>query len=337
MIDLNDSKFERLINKDEIFNVSSELEIFQHYVPEIHTSFGPINSPLRSDNHPSFNIYWADRNGKYMYKDHATGEFGDCIDLVMSMYNISYQDALVKITLDFKLPLFNLDRDKDYERRYIERLNNVKPEAKVTEISYVKRSYNKNDAAFWQSFGISSKILRVYNVIPISVLFLNSFMIKSEPLSYAYVENKDNYATVKNYQPFSSLHKFTSNNNASVIEGWTQLPAKGKRVIITSSRKDVMSIASTARIPAVAPQSENTMISRTAIDELKRRFDNVYVMYDNDYSNPKNPGRKAALRLSQEYDLKQIEINESNKSKDYSDLVYNHSGNHAVNVLKSML
>ncbi len=97
----------------------------------------------------------------------------------------------------------------------------------------------------------------------------------------------------------------------------------GKRVILTSSLKDVM-VLSELGIPAVALQSEMMMPAPKVIELLKRKFEHVEVLYDNDFDKENNPGQTMARKICAEYDLKNIVIPEEYRVKDPSDLFKNH-------------
>ena len=56
------------ISKTEIFSKFSETQVLCTVFPEITEIPCVINSPLRTDNHPSFSIYMSNTN-HIMYKD----------------------------------------------------------------------------------------------------------------------------------------------------------------------------------------------------------------------------------------------------------------------------
>ena len=57
-----------------------------------------------------------------------------------------------------------------------------------------------------------------------------------------------------------------------------------------------------------------------SIDELKKRFKNVFVLYDNDFNKEVNVGRIAGSKLAEQFGLKQIELPDYLHIKDSSDL-----------------
>mgnify|MGYP003124934011 FL=1 len=69
-------------------------------------------------------------------------------------------------------------------------------------------------------------------------------------------------------------------------------------------------------------QSEMQLPSRQVIEELKNRFEKVVIFYDNDFTNPNNPGQAMANKICKEYyPMKNIIIPDQYKIKDLSDYV----------------
>ena len=62
----------------------------------------------------------------------------------------------------------------------------------------------------------------------------------------------------------------------------TKIPEYGNVLCICSSVKDSLCLWANAGIPAICPQGEGYRISTTAINELKRRFKKIYILFDND-------------------------------------------------------
>ena len=98
MIDLNKEQ----LTKEKLREYVSDYDIFDHYISDM--IIGKIrNSPIRKDVHPSFAIFYAQRNNMLMFKDQATGETGDCIKYVMNYHGIDYYGALSQVAIDFGL------------------------------------------------------------------------------------------------------------------------------------------------------------------------------------------------------------------------------------------
>ena len=104
-------------------------------------------------------------------------------------------------------------------------------------------------------------------------------------------------------------------------------------VILTSSLKDVM-VLSELTIPAVALQSEMMIPHPKVIALLKRKFESVEVLYDNDFNKENNPGQTMAMKICAKYDLKNIVIPEHYGEKDPSDLRKIHGKEALIKLLK---
>lgn len=90
-------------------------------------------------------------------------------------------------------------------------------------------------------------------------------------------------------------------------------------------------------VPAVSMQGEGYLPKDSVIEELKSRFENVWIFFDNDYNNPNNPGRTDAKNLCSKYGLFYVEIPSKYKSKDPSDLFKNHGKETYLKAIKEGL
>jgi len=329
--DLNSSDYNSIIYKEEILKKIDEYGILRYYFPGLR--FYKVGfSPFREDSIPSFSI--TDKYGFIYWKDFGTGEGGNIWTLVARKFGVSYTEALAIIASDFGVRTSNNALSKVA-------INNLKatiPERRPpVEIGVKTRLWTKEDKVFWSQFGISKAVLERYNISPVTHVFFNDYLVKPDKLAYVYREYKDGVVSFKIYQPYSKKYKWMSNSNSSVWEGWEQLPDKGDTLIITSSRKDVMSIYCATGLPAISLQAETTSPKPHVMQQLKDRFTNVYVLYDNDYTKPENPGRTLGKQLSDSFGLIQIEIPDEFQSKDFSDLVKNHGKEKSKILLNSLL
>lgn len=81
--------------------------------------------------------------------------------------------------------------------------------------------------------------------------------------------------------PTKRTYRFLSNWKGSFIQGAKQLANTGDNLVITKSMKDVMSLFE-LNISAIAPTSENVIISYNQYDRLRKKFPNIYMLLDND-------------------------------------------------------
>ena len=328
-INLNSFIYNENITRDDLFEVLLQEDIFSFYLGEKISAGNKINSPFREDNVPSFGFYYRrDKSGILMFNDLATPDCGDAIVFVMKMFDLNYKQALFKIAYDFGLSNVEITSD----RKQIISSQRIKKQKEATKIGIKKRNWKKHDAEFWKSFGITKKTLKKYNVYPVSHIFYNENIFAAEKYAYAYLEFKDGLVSYKIYQPFSKDFKWSGNVDRSIHQGYTQLPKKGKILIITKSLKDVMSIRDTIRIPSTALQSESIMMKQSVMDEYKSRFDQVYCLFDND-----KPGRLFTRHFIEEYNIPYLFMPYIKKVTDFSDYAKVVSPQRAGEFLKSQL
>lgn len=276
----------RTTTKDEVLEYISEAEILYNY---LHISKIPcrINSPIRRDRKPSVGIFSPD-GITIRYVDFGTGDRGTLFNLLSKMWNLNYSDTLYKILNDAAT------KDKNGESK-ITRSNIcsiTKTNSSSVEIEVKVRQWKDYDIKYWQSYGVSIKWLKYANVYPITHKILHkenkTYTFAANKYAYAFAEFKEGKKTFKIYQPYSKEFKWLNNHDSSVISLWTKVPEKGDRICICSSLKDALCLWSNTGIPAIAVQGEGYTISQTAIKELKRRFKNIYILFDNDKAGLKD-------------------------------------------------
>lgn len=336
-MDLN----KKLITKRDILNETTDVDIYRFYVGGDINFSHKIKSPLRTDDvRPSLGFFKGE-SGEICFNDFVLGG-GDCIKFVQLLLGLDFFEALSQIAIDFgfsdKYIVKKISKsDKVYDSSKYESRDKIISKITSFNLGIKRREWAAYDYAYWLQFGIDADTLEKYNVVPVSYIFMNGQPIQAEKYAYAYIEFKDEIETYKIYQPFSESYKWLSNHNGSVWQGWSQLPATGKILIITKSLKDVMAIDSITGVPVVSLQSETTMPKDSIIQELRDRFEEIWLLYDNDYDKTVNWGHKFGQELSELFFIHQIEIDEIYKSKDFSDLVKSTSPGTASTVLKQLI
>lgn len=230
-----------------------------------------------SEKTPSMFLYICN-NGKYKFKDFSTGNSGSSYDLVSSLYGIPFKDAVKKVMKDFNDAGTSV---VDYPA-----ITSKGPSFQVFD--YEARNWNSLDAKYWTQFGISSKTLEKFGVMPLACYKLRKEddMINVErPYMYGYFNGEG--LLYKIYQPKNLSRKFLKVRNC--IQGLEQLTFKKPNLVIHSSLKDLMSFEELKfkTIECIAPDSENSRIPEKIIWELIGRYDTVTVLFDNDEAGMK--------------------------------------------------
>lgn len=339
-----------LITVDKVLELIDSESLFEYYLSDIIEDYNVnemMQSPLRPFENPdlirSFGIFKSVKyNDLLLFKDLATGDLGNAVVLVKRLFHYdTLFDACSRICIDFNITDYGYPEIDYTPVKTVDFLykNNRNKFSKVNiKIQIKLRKWDRSDKEFWSSYGISLRTLKRYRVKPITHFFLNETPNKCIQPAYAYFENKDNEITYKIYQPRAEKKlKWRGNVGYDIWQGWTQLPDEGKLLIITKSYKDIMSIDDVCGYNSVSPQSESTHPKEYVVDELKKRFNKIVVLFDNDFDNPENPGRLNAIKFCEKYNLPMIEIPDSYQSKDFSDLVKYHGQDEAKEVLTKLL
>lgn len=285
-----------------------------------------ISNPWRKDNHPSLGLFINNKTNKINFQDFSTQEKGNTFELLKKVFNLNYNELYNKIVND--------------EISHVELKKGIRGKTKVRTsailIQVVDRLWENWDIEYWNQFGINTRLLEACNVHPINLIILsgNDFRttMKAEKYAYAYVEFKEGKQTIKVYQPFSKVHKWLSNHDKSVVSLWSKTPKSGDIIIICSSVKDALTIIANLNIPAIAPQGEGYKFSKTAIKELKRRFKNIYVLYDNDKA-----GIEDAKKLVADTGFIYLELPKIKDCKDVAELRATIDKNSFINIIKTLL
>lgn len=302
------------VSLDDILSKVTEADILSYYlgiteVPCI------INSPLRQDRRPSFGLYSSD-GIRIFYIDFATKDRGGLFDLLGHMWGTDYISTLTRINEDISKFCGGAS------------IHSYTPCAVRSKSSYNKdtdlqckvRDWRDYDIEYWASYGITLEWLKYAEVYPISHKIVikggHRYVFGADKYAYAYVEHKEGKVTLKIYQPFNKAgYKWSNKHDNSVVSLWTKVPEYGEQICICSSLKDALCLWANTGIPSLAIQGEGYRMSNTAISELKRRYKQVFICFDND-----KPGLKDAQKLSEETGFTNVVLPPFNEGKDISDL-----------------
>lgn len=268
------------ITEELILSKFSEETIMGFYL-HVPIKKGLFRSPLRNDKNPTCSFY-RNRSGQLIFKDFATNQHLTYVNVVMTMYNCGYHEALEIIANDFGI----VKNSYLVKNKGKINLNPIKIEDKeMSKIQIEMQDFTENELRWWGKYGITLEILKRFDVYSCKHVFLNDQLFaKSQehcPIFGYYGKKYQGLELWRIYFPKRKTFRFITNWMSRKIQGYDQLPKTGKLLVITKSMKDVMCLYSMG-ITAIAPNSETQFISDTVLEDLKRRFVNIVVFYDND-------------------------------------------------------
>jgi hypothetical protein len=307
-----------------IYSQINQQTLMDKYFPDTVVLGKMYCNPFRFDKKPTCFFNWTKR-GNFCFYDYAHPEYaGGVIDIIRLRYNISCKEAIDMICKDYNIQ-DNGIRTKEVVPIKETKLVQSEYKKKYTAFNITKRNWSITDTRYWTDrFDISIDLLKEYDIFPVKSYskksyidkdFIHQYDYSTDDPCYCYKFDYDNEILVKLYRPLAKDKqvKWRTNTNDSIIQGYKQLPASGKTLYICSSMKDALVMINCGYI-AIAPQAEGIKINKSVIEDLKRRFNNIYIIYDND-----SAGIKFMKSHSIEYDLPYI-ILEDDKAKDLAEL-----------------
>lgn len=264
--------------KDTVLKYISEFDIFERYLNHKIEIKEYYLSPFREEEDPSFNIYINRFNGRPWFKDHAKHS-GDCFRLVELLYQCTFMEALQLINEDFNLGIGSTDIT--FVKREIEERKVKKVEFKI---DIKVQPYTEADKEYWEQYDIPINFLKYFNIYSCQYTWINGIRIfdwdyKNNNPVYAYYYDKK----LKLYRPYgeNKRNKWKSNLLPEQWLGLKQLPEKGENLIISKGYKDVV-VLRRMGIAGIATSGESHTFPPAIISNLKERFKNIFVWFDND-------------------------------------------------------
>jgi len=285
MASLEDAARRFILSDEAILERVSEYTLYCKYLgfePELRTKYRSRIRTGNSDEFPSFSIFESHYSHReYMWKDSGgRGLSGDIFQLIKKLMGYqgadAYQKVLQKIDFDFQLGFGSKEPPKE------KIVNYVAPIAIPAEIRIKSRPFKQVELDYWLQFGVDQELLQRFNTKAVELYWLR----KDQPggstprhgLCFAY-QILNRYQI---YQPFAPPDKkFRQSLTDKDLHGFHQLEYSDRKLIITKARKDVMCLTAHG-FNAVAPRSENTPIVPEYLRYLEGKYDQIFVLFDND-------------------------------------------------------
>lgn len=317
------------ITKEFLLSKNSE-ETYMAYYLGVPIKKGLFRSPLRNDHHNTCSFFRG-RSGNLYFKDFATGQCLTFEGVVMEKYNCTYHNALKIIATDFGYIQSSVKR----ESKKVE----IQPKFEGDKETFIQveiKDFSESELKWWNSFGISESTLKKYKVFSIKTVFLNgNIYAKStqhSPIYGYYFGKKGEVEQWRIYFPKRKEFRFIGNVSTKTIQGYKQLPEKGKLVVITKSMKDCMLLSSLG-IPSIAPNSETQFLEEKPLNEIRNRFDHLVLLYDADLT-----GVRFMNKLRKQHsDLIVCMIPRRYEAKDISDFYQKYGRNKTIELIKESI
>lgn len=326
-----DFSFQPKITKELILSRFSEEQLMEYYL-HLPVKKGLFRSPLRRDKQPTCSFY-RNKSGTLIFKDFATGQHLNIFDVVQSIFKCDYFESLRIIANDF-----GIVRDNTLHKNPGKiNLNPIKIKDKeISKIQIEVQEFTDSELKWWGKYGISKDILKRFNVYSCKHVFLNDQLFAESqqhcPIFGYYGKKYQGLELWRCYFPKRTSFRFITNWPSKKIQGYDQLPKKGKLLVITKSMKDSMCLYSCG-ITSCAPNSENLFIPDKVLEDLKNRFKNIVVLYDND-----RPGLYNMAKIRKEHpELTYVFIPKKYGSKDISDFYKDHGRKETLNLIKTFI
>lgn len=320
------------LNKSFILSRITEEQIMAFYLRVPLDRKKLFCSPLRSDKSVTCAVFRSNK-GTLLFKDFATGEAINCFEVVKKLYNCDYHQALKIIANDF-----NLIKDPSLVKNKGLKINeSTKIEDKeMSKVQVEIQDFTELELKWWKKYGITLDTLKKFNVYSCKHVFLNGQLVASSqqhcPIFGYYGGKYHGMELWKIYFPKRTSFRFIGNYPAKKLQGYEQLPKKGKVCVITKSMKDCLTLYSLG-IPACAPNSETVIPSEAIVDDLTSRFEHVFCLWDNDHT-----GITFLNKIKRKYPkLHCLIIPRKYGYKDISDMYKGLGKNKTLNLIKEFL
>lgn len=316
------------INKNYLLSKYSEEQYMSYYLG-LPVKKGLFKNPLRKDRKVTCSFY-RNKSNDLIFHDFATGQHLNFIGVVMLKYSLTYHQAIRCIAMDFNLiPNKNIKKVKIIPKE-IPKFKNEGP----AKIGVQIKDFTRSELDWWESFGITKQILNKFHVYSCENVFLNGNLFTTDSkLTFGYYGGKRNgYELWRIYYSQRKEYRFLTNWPSKKIQGFEQLPKSGKLLVITKSMKDVMSMYSCG-ITAISPNSENIWISDSVLEQLKKQFKHIVVIFDNDL-----PGIRNMQKIRKNHpELIYYWIPRHYEAKDFSDFYKKYGRNKTLRFIKQNL
>jgi hypothetical protein len=285
------------VTRDWVFGQIDEYDVFARYMPWKFTLNKGCKSPFTDDKHPSCVI--GNKFGHLTFKCFNSENRGDAISFVIQMFNLTYEESLIKIAEDFKLTgepkkIITGQRAESIHRNMFLQATN--------------KPFTEKDKAYLNDFFLTPRDLnfckdtRAYSTLEWAINRKKQALKKNETCFYYHLKNPRG-EWIKVYRPEASKKdKWRSSIPFTEMHGVGNISSGCKTGIITKSLKDGAFINKFILPCVEIVQAEDyACITPENKIRLKESCEALYISFDNDPT-----GVKASSELVKELGCKYI-------------------------------
>jgi len=315
---------DKILTKENVLKHLDSYQLFKAYCKNFKVIDRMFKSELREEVNASCHIIvWK---GDLLYKDFGEEHGYRVFDYISKKFNINFQGVLDIINRDFNLGLGSINSNR-LTTLNLPSKSNFKVtdfEKRPTIIQIHPRRWTKADREYWGQYDIPPILLKYHRVYSIDSYRIDSnkidngyYRVNPYQLAYSmdYYWHKGIFRRKLYFPQNKERYRFISNVDSTIVQGWSLLPKNGSKILfITKSYKDILTF-NLLGYWAIAPNSEHSYIPEHVMNKLKKRFNNIYVWFDNDEG-----GIEGGKRFAKTFDLL-FTCNPLNEPKDPSDYV----------------
>jgi len=285
------------LTEQEIFKRISQYDIFRFYMlPNSEWKVNhPTYSPFRNEDNPSFLI--GNKNSFLYFIDFTDTSYrGNCFQFVEKLFNINYNQALIKIDKDFALGI-SPETVEDYKKitsQYKQPIN-INKEYSVIQVK--TRKFTKEELQYWNEYYQDIQDLKDNNIFSISEVYLNrkKFPLSDLELRFGYFYD----GQWKIYRPFQDKkNKWLPNNvPITIMEGKENIK-DCDIAFINKSKKDYMVIKKVFPCTCAVQNEGIACFSEDNIQYLKDNSNKQILSFDSDVTGVQN-----SLKITKLFDF----------------------------------
>lgn len=311
------------LNYKQVLASVDQLSVWQ----EILGSYGivpyqKICNTLRGDNRP--NTWLSEYRGNLVLTDFAYSQFNgmNIISAIMYKYGVNFPKALEQCMLmQFGASVTPIKKEK------------IKVRSK-SDITYSIRPFNKADAEYWKTRGISYD-----NLVSDNVQALSGFTIGTTSYvacTNAYVYNFPS-GRFKIYQPFSYTKELKWFGNSNKDDYWFIDNFIAEDLVLTKGYKEARIIANLTDYASASLNGEGYRVLPDSLIRQLSWYKKVKVLYDNDKAG-RNGAETITAVINSHYPDKAMTMEYPEiKEKDIDSYRVNHGEESTKSLLNKIL